>query len=81
MSRAQSWERVLAVVQHLTRLSLTEGVLQVRGWLPPQGGGPLLEADLDIAGGAASGVRVALGVSCWKGGRRPCGGVPDLRSG
>ena len=38
---------------------------------PSRGGGRPLEADLDIAGGAASGVRVALGVSSWNGRRRP----------
>jgi len=46
---------------------------------PSGGGGPPLEADLVIAGGATSEVRVALGVSSWNGGRRPCGGVLDLR--
>jgi len=48
-------------------------------WLasPSGGGGPPLEADLVMAGGAAIVVRVALGVSSWNGGRRPWGGVLD----
>lgn len=37
-----------------------------------------MEADLVIAGGAASVVQVALGVSSRNGGRRPYGGVQDL---
>ena len=64
VSRAQSWGQSFAVVRHLTRLSLTEGEQQERGWPPPRGGGRLpLEADLVNAGGAARGARVALGVS------------------
>ena len=38
VSRAQSWWRDIAVVRHLTRLGLTEGERQVRGWPPPRGG-------------------------------------------
>ena len=64
-------------MRHLTRLGLTEGERQVRGKPPPWRGRLPLEGDLVIAGGAASRVRVALGVSSWNGGRRPCGRVLD----
>jgi len=49
-------------MRHVMRPRPIGGEGQVRGWLA-HWGGPPLEADLVIAGGAASGVRVALGVS------------------
>ena len=44
---------------------------------PSGGGGPPLQADLVMAGGAAVVVRVALGVLSWNGRRRLWGGVLD----
>jgi len=38
VSMAQSWGRNTAVVRHLTRLSMSGGERQVRGWPPPRGG-------------------------------------------
>jgi len=58
---AQSWAQRFAVVRYIIRLSLIEGERQVRGCMPPWGGGPPSEADLVIAGGAATEVWVALG--------------------
>jgi len=81
VSRAQSWGQVFAVVRHLTRLSLTEGGWQVRGWPPCERRRIPLEADLDMGGGAVGVGRVGLGVSSWNSGRRPCGGVFDLCGG
>jgi len=64
VSMAQSWGQVFAVVQHLTRLWMTEHGRQVKGWPRPWGGGRApVDRDLDMAGGAAGVARVGLRVS------------------